>query len=255
MTIELHELSPAAAQGWMVLFELAVEDVDTWILVGGQMVYLLAAEHDAADRARRTEDMDVVVNVRDRQNGTEWLAGWLGERRFRLAGITPDGVGHRFIRRADPGPGRIMFDVLAPEGLGPHTNVFTKRPARTVQVPGSTQAIHRSDVVDVSVSSIGVGGPTHVGRVSRPTLLAATIAKAAATTISVRANPERDWQDAALLLALIGDPIAAAGECTNADRRRLRKLELLRDPSHVGWDGLSDLYERGATALEFLLAG
>lgn len=254
MTIEFHELSPAAAQGWMVLFELAVEDVDTWVLVGGQMVYLLAVEHDAADRARRTEDMDVVVDVRARRNGTEWLAGWLGERRFALEGIAPDGVGHRFIRRAEPGPGRIVFDVLAPEGLGPRANVFTNRPARTVQVPGSKQAIDRSEVVDVSVTSIG-GGPVHVGRVRRPSLLAATIAKAAATTIPVRTNPERDWQDAALLLALIGDPIAAAGDCTNADRRRLRKLKPLREPSHVGWDGLSDLYDRGSAALGFLIAG
>lgn len=152
MTIELQRLTPAAEQGWAVLFELAEEDDESWVLVGGQMVHLLAVEHGAAERARATEDIDVVVNVRQRRGGTEWLARWLTDRGFNLEGTSPDGVGHRDVRDADPGPGRVLFDVLAPEGLGQRTNVFTDRPARTVQVPGATQAINRSELVDVSVT-------------------------------------------------------------------------------------------------------
>ncbi len=128
----LRELTPAAEQGWATLFELAKTDTTSWLLIGGQMMYLLAAENGSV-LPRPTDDVDVVVDVRARPDGTEWLADWLGERGFDLEGISADGIGHRFVRMADPGPGRVIFDVLAPEGLGKRTGVFTKRPARTVQ--------------------------------------------------------------------------------------------------------------------------
>jgi hypothetical protein len=250
--IALTGLVPAAADGWRTLFRLSEIDTDSWVLVGGQAVYLLGVEH-AARHIRPTDDVDVVVDVRAKQRGTEWLSDWLVERGFELAGIGPDGVGHRFVRPADPGPGNVVFDVLAPEGLARRTAIHTRPPARTVQVPGSRQAFGRSAVVEVAVSSI-LREPATAGLVRRPTVLGMLVAKAASTTIGGRSNPERDWQDAALLLSLIGDPVAAAAECDRKDRQRLRRLTFLDDRAHPGWAYLDDQsYRRGTATLAILL--
>lgn len=249
--IALTGLTPAGAAGWRTLLELSRVDVDSWLLVGGQAVHLLGVEHGSG-LVRPTDDMDVVVDVRSRPGGTEWLAGWLVERGFELAGIDADQVGHRFVRPADPGPGTVTFDVLATEGLGSRTRVFTQRPARTVQVPGSVQALKRSAIVEVAVSSVRREQPT-TGRVRRPDLLGALVGKAVTTTIAVRDNRERDWQDAALLLSLIADPIATAAACDSKDRARLRRLEPLTDRGHPGWGLLDDeAHRRGNAALAFL---
>jgi len=71
----LGGLLPPAEQGWGLLFNLAEEDPEHCCLLGGQMMYLLAAE---AGRSlpRPTADMDVVVDLRARKRSTEWLAGW-----------------------------------------------------------------------------------------------------------------------------------------------------------------------------------
>jgi len=250
--IELTGLTPAAEQGWRVLFELAKESEEDWLLVGGQMILMLAVEH-GAQLPRPTDDMDVVVNVRSRPRGTEWLSRWLLDRDFAPDGATPDGIAHRFSRVADPGPGRVVFDVLAPEGLGPRTSALTVPPMRTVQAPGATQAFDRSELVEVAVTGL-MSGQRWAGRVRRPNLLGALVAKAAAATeIPVRLNPERDWQDAALLLSLVPDPVSMAAECERRDRKRLTRLAPLGDRAHVGWATLSDDdFRRGSATLDFL---
>lgn len=251
MTV-LTDLTAAAEQGWATLFELAETDTDSWLLVGGQMMHLLAAESGTV-LLRPTDDVDVVVDVRTRPGGTEWLANWLTDRGFELEGISADGIGHRLVRPADPGPGRVAFDVLAPEGLGRRTPVFTRRPARTVQTPGSRQAFDRSEVVQVTVHG-SRGGEERSGLVRRPNLLGALVLKAVATRIPVRKNPMRDWQDAALLLALVADPVTTAAECGRKDRQRLSVLAPLHDREHPGWALLGSQESRyGTTTLAFLL--
>lgn len=228
--IELSDLTPAAGEGWALLFELAEEDDRSWVLIGGQMMHLLAVELNAAF-IRPTDDVDVVVNVRTRQWGTEWLSGWLLARGFESAGISADNIGHRFTRAVLSAPGTVVFDVLAPEGLGKRARIYTLRPARTVQVPGSVQAFLRSDLVEVRARDM-LGSRSH-GRVRRPSPLGALIAKAAATRIVGRDNGERDWQDAALLLSAI-DPFAV-GELSKKDRQRLSFLEPLGNEAHSAW--------------------
>ena len=252
MTTLVH-LIPAAEEGWHVLLDLAELDSDSWLLVGGQMMFLLAAEH-AVSMPRPTADMDVVVDVRARPRGTEWLAAWLIEQRFVLDGTSPDGIGHRFVREAAHGLGSVQFDVLGPEGVGSRAKLLTLPPARTVQAPGSAQAFHRSSLVPVTV--IGTSGnQPRSGRVRRPDVLGALVAKAAATQIPARQNPQRDWQDAALLLSLLDDPIAAADTLTKKDRQRLRLLEPLFDRDHRGWAVFEDdsAHRRGTATLGFLL--
>jgi hypothetical protein len=250
--IELVDLTPAAEEGWWTLFDLAEINNTDWLLVGGQMMFLLAVENESS-LPRPTDDVDVVVNVRTMQGGTEWLSEWLIARGFQQDGISADEIGHRFIRDAQPGPGRVVFDVLAPEGLGPRTAVFTKRPARTVQAPGGIQAFERSEIVDVAVTGMRPRGRRE-GGVRRPNLLGALVMKAATTDLAGRTNPTRDWQDAALLLSVLPDPIAAAAECGRKDRQRLGKLARLNDRGHQGWATLSDEdFRRGIVALSFLL--
>jgi hypothetical protein len=105
---------------------------------------------------------------------------------------------------------------------------------------------------------VTVSGTTRRGErsgvVRRPDLLGALIAKAAATTIPIRENRERDWQDAALLLATIPDPISTAEACGNKDRQRLQRLTPLENRDHPGWANLDDeAFRRGSATLAFLL--
>jgi hypothetical protein len=74
--IELEGLAPAAEEGWATLFDLNEADSSSsCLLVGGQMMHLLSVEH-AAPVVRPTDDVDVVVDVRTRPQGTRWLADW-----------------------------------------------------------------------------------------------------------------------------------------------------------------------------------
>src|SRR5262249_48007000 len=110
-------MPPAQKQGWLVLLNLARVFPTAWCLVGGQMVWLLAAEH-GADPPRATVDIDLVVDIRAEPTGLRDLCRWLEANDFDLEGISPEGIGHRYVREADPGPGRIMFDVLAMDHAG-----------------------------------------------------------------------------------------------------------------------------------------
>lgn len=251
MTIDLGPLPPAAFDAWSAVFQLTEDFGEDWVVVGGQMVQLHAVELGAT-QLRPTVDVDVIVDVRARRAATEHLAVWLAGHDFELAGMSPEGIGHRYTREATSGPGTVVFDILAPEGLGERARILTTPPARTIEVPGGTQALARAEVVEVSVADMAGGGRLE-GRVRRPGLLGAVVAKAAATTIPVRVNAERDWQDAALLLAYAPDPFEIAGHLTRKDRQRLRRLGPLRDRRHAGWALLdSDAHRRGVATLDIL---
>lgn len=93
-----------------------------------------------------------------------------------------------------------------------------------------------------------------VGSVRCPDLLGALIVKDAATTIPARENPARDWQDAAVLLSILEDPIGTAERLRKRDRQHLGHLRPLLDPSHVGWEDLSGEDRlQGTAALSFLI--
>lgn len=118
-----------------------------------------------------------------------------------------------------------MIDVLAPEGLGERADLTTSPPGRTIEVPGGTQALNRTEHVRVM----------HEGRsgtIPRPTLLAAIVGKSAATALP---NAERHYRDLALLCALVEDPFAMAEQMTSKDRHRLRLADALLEPSCPAW--------------------
>ena len=74
-----------------------------------------------------------------------------------------------------------------------------------------------------------------VGSVRCPDLLGPLIVKAAATTITGRENPGRDWQDVAVLLSILHDPIGSAEQLRKRDRQHLGRLRpLLAHPTSAG---------------------
>ena len=245
MTVVLEGMSPAQEQGWLVLLDLFANRRTDWTLIGGQMMFLLAVENGVT-MPRTTTDMDVVINVVESPGAIRAFASQLLQQGFEFGDVSPAGTGGRFTKPADPGPGSIMFDLLAPEGLGERTDITTVRPARTVQVPGSRQALDRSQPVAVRVRE-------SEGVVRRPSLLGALVVKAAATAIAVRSNPERDWEDAALLLSLVPDPIATRAECGRKDLRRIAKLGAMLSDDHRAWGPLGDAERRlGRATLRLL---
>src|SRR5664280_1726135 len=140
------------------------------------MMFLLALENGVT-MPRTTTDMDVVINVVESPGAIRALASQLLQQGFKFGDVSPAGTGGRFRTPAEPRPGRIMVDVLAPEGLGERTDITTVPPARTVQVSGSRQALDRSQLVNVRVRE-------SEGVVRRPSLVGALVAKAAAMTIA-----------------------------------------------------------------------
>ena len=96
---------------------------------------------------RVTTDADLIMDISaDRQSLTrisDFLAG-LGYEEY---GRSPANIGYRWIRD------RAVIDLLLPEGLSEKAaNATTVTGARTVQVPGGTQALGRAQVVAVQLA-------------------------------------------------------------------------------------------------------
>lgn len=123
MSTRLRGLPPAQYEAWCLLLRLGQTRIP-WTLVGGQLMLLLATEHGAT-LPRVTLDADVLVDVRAEPRATELVSKWLRENGLQLDGPSPDGVGHRFTRPAAVPPGKVNFDVLAPDGLGPRTKILS----------------------------------------------------------------------------------------------------------------------------------
>jgi hypothetical protein len=90
-------MTPDQEQGWLTLLNLAQTFPAGWCLVGGQMVWLLAAEHGATP-VRATNDVDVVADIRADPTGIQAICTWLEGNNFSLDGISPEGVGHRYVK-------------------------------------------------------------------------------------------------------------------------------------------------------------
>jgi hypothetical protein len=142
----------------------------------------------------------------------------------------------------------VTVDVLGPEGLRGDTRLLrTTPPGRTVQVPGGTQALARTELVDVTHQG-------HTAALPRPSLLAALILKSAA--VDVDPDPARHLRDLALLCALIEDPFAMREVLTAKDRKRLRFARTLHLGTHPAWALVPvDIRSRGRDAFMVLADG
>lgn len=208
--IVLPPMAEAQEQAWHALLDLHEAHPEKWTLIGGQMVHLHCAERGYAPR-RQTSDADAVVNAREPQVLGRLTAA-LTEMGFEPGRPSADGIQHRWTRAA------AVIDVLIPEGL---SEKAVKRVSAsgfpTVAAPGGTQALNRSEVVEVQV-----GG--RVGHVRRPVLLSAMIMKAAARLETYGAGLERHCDDFAVLAAMLASGDTAAFNLTKKDKTRLRRM-------------------------------
>ena len=229
---------------WLALLELAeVFSIQKngeaqWAVFGGQMVVLHAAEHGVSvPTDRETTDGGVIANVRVTQHALRELSRQLERLGFEhLAG--PQGQGHRFVR------GAASIDVLAPDNLGKRARLTTINGLATVEAPGGTQALNRSEAIDVTVGEM-------TGTIMRPSLLGAILAKIAAASLP---GSDRHLRDAALLLTLVDDPLQLAEQLTSSERRRLRAHGNLGDFGSVQWLNIPSP-ERGVATYQLLVAG
>ena len=223
---------------WETLIELADLRPGEWTLIGGQMVFVHAIEQ-RVEPLRMSSDLDVLVNARIVTGGVREFVLAIERRGFELAGWSPAGLAHRYYR------GPVNLDVLVPEGLGPRTNVTTTPPGRTLQVPGGTQALARTELVPIAAGY-------SEGLVPRPSLLGAIIIKAVA--IDADDLPRSQQSDLALLLSLLEQPTAIQGLLTPKDRKRLRRCSEMLDREHWAWAALPHhLSDRGHSALRLLI--
>jgi hypothetical protein len=220
--IELPPLGSPVDQLWHAIFDLSELLTVPWTLVGGQMVLLHALEHGQV-QPEPSQDGDVVADVRADDGALVQAVRQLYALGFALDAISTDGLAHRYARPAQPRP--VLIDLLAPDGLGTRVDLTTSPPGRTVQVPGGTQALSRTERVPI----------VHEGRqslVPRPTLLGAIIIKAAATNLP---DPARHYRDLALLCSLVEDPFSLTEQLTSKDRQRLRQADALADDTNPAW--------------------
>lgn len=191
---------------WQELVFLAQHSSAPWTLIGAHMVALLGwADYRAAPRASR--DADILVNARMVSDGTVRISRDLQERGFIFDGVSPEGIGHRFARED------VRIDVLGPDGVGRRAKLFTVPGARTVAVPGGTQALKRSRMINVRV------GTTH-GAIPTPNILGALLVKVRA--IDIDDQPDSQRRDVAFLLSLIIDPDPLEMDISATERRWLR---------------------------------
>ena len=215
---------------WQTLIDLDQRQPHGWTLIGAQMVALHAYERDRTP-PRRSLDADVLVNVRTVEAGTRHLAQLLLGAGFTLEGVDPEQVGHRF-RRDD-----VSIDVLGPDGLRAETKhraLATVPPARTVAVPGGTQALQRTERVPVTIDDLH-------GTIPRPNLLGAILVKARA--VAVDDVPANQRQDLAFLCSLVDDPRSLAAQLAGSERRWLRQRTELLDPTADAWQTLGPTAE------------
>lgn len=201
----------------MDLIALAEAQSGSWTLIGAQMVALYA--WDAGIESRPSEDADVLANVRVTASATRDVAGFLRERGYEPEESLTNVV-HLFTR------GNAEIDVLAPDGLGPKSDITTIPGRHTIEVPGGSQALGRTDLVSVRTREIA-------GELPRPNLLGAILVKVRAIEVDDVPNAQR--ADLALLLELVDDPDVLRSELRNSERGWLRRHEYLADPDHPQW--------------------
>ncbi len=116
-----------------------------------------------------------------------------------------------------------------------------------MSVPGGSQALARTERVEVRV------GDTDTGLLPRPNLLGALLIKCRA--VDVDDAPDNQRRDVALLLSLVDDPRAIAGQLHSGERAPLlRRAEEMLDPHHPAWIGMPTA-EDARRALRILAHG
>lgn len=185
-----------------------------WTLIGGLMVQLHAFERSRSSRL--TADVDFLGDSRSRPSMTVRIAEVLKQRggEMTMPPRTDENLGYRFEVEGS------IVEILGSEGV--HRDPKTLGKHRTIQVPGGTQALARTEVVRVSLAG---GRPVDV---RRPSLLGAILIKARAVATK-REKFESDRQDLIRLLGFVEDPRASAAEIKGNEKKWLRQVRALLD--------------------------
>jgi hypothetical protein len=99
-----------------------------WVLIGGQMVVILEAEH-GRPVGRATIDVDALLDVRVVSTAARDAATLL-----RVVGFEPEQIGERLAYRFRRGSG--IVDILVPDHLGDRADLRTVPPGITLEVLG-----------------------------------------------------------------------------------------------------------------------
>jgi hypothetical protein len=205
--VKILPTDPESASLWSSFGRLASRVLpEGWTLVGGLMVQLHAYEARVVD-LRVTTDIDILADARKRAIGR--VARALEADNFQLDPPSPiDGTSHRWRR------GELIVDLLAPDGLRRDPAMVGN--TRAVQIPGGTQALARTETIDVEIDGMRLC-------VRRPTLLGAVLIKSRA--ILVHIDPDAQRADLILLLSLVDDPRHMAAQLKGRERTWLRNCE------------------------------
>ena len=210
---------------WETLLALAGGLRVDWSSIGGLMVYLHALEHQTLPPTV-TQDADILANVRATPTALQQVIEALTAMNFNLEGFSPDGIAHRYVRDGRSLDSRVVVDLLAPEGVGRRANLITTKPGRTIMVPGGTQALERTERIEVRFGRV-------VGALPRPNLLGAIVGKAAACALPE--DVTRHLRDLAFLCSLVKDPFTLRGEMNRKDRHRLGQACALDEYDNAAW--------------------
>ena len=207
--IVLPAMDRAQQAAWHALLDLHDAQPEGWTLIGGQLVHLHCAER-GYDAPRATNDADALVNARVPEVLGAFTAALL-QLDFQPE-PSADGVQHRWVH------GDAVIDVLIPEGTGERTRKRSSASGfPTIAAPGGTQALERSEIVEVTVAG-------RAGHIRRPLLLSAMILKAAARLETTGAGRDRHCHDFAALAATLAASDTSAFTLTKKDRQRLRAM-------------------------------
>lgn len=210
--IRIDVLDPATMALWRTVADVAKrldDDRMRWCLVGGLMVALYAIE--SGQSARPTVDIDILGDARQRPSATEWVVQRLRDEFGATPHETSGLEGERGFRFEVAGQ---IVDVLAPGR--PWPPAMTGRQSQTIQIPGGSQALARTESVIIVIDGQRVS-------LRRPTLPGAILLKA--RSLAVHSRPEDQRQDLILLLGLMADPRSAAATLHSSERRWLRDVE------------------------------
>jgi hypothetical protein len=235
--IRVVALDAQDQQVWESLLELRARYPDGWTLIGARMVTLYALEHGRTP-PRFSLDADALVNVRLIPHGTQRFSKLLLELGYELIDVSGFGHGHRFRR------GGVDIDVLAPDGLHSVDRRVTVPPLHTVEVPGGSQALQRTEVVEVDL-----GGRR--GALPRPNLLGAILVKTRAIAVDDAKDSQRI--DVAFLLTLVEDLQGTASTITSPEKRWLRAHPEMNDPDRAWWRAQESQREWGLFVLRTLM--
>lgn len=196
--VEIPDLGESSVKMWQELMLLAEHSSAPWTLIGAHMVALLGWANNRVS-PRASHDADILVNARMASDGTARISRDLQKRGFIL-----DGVGRK-------------------------ARLFTVAGARTVAVPGGTQALKRS-------LRINVRAGTTSGAIPTPNLLGALLVKLRA--IDIDDQPDAQRRDVAFLLSLVADPDPLEIDISASERRWLRGHPEFMDPGANCYQGI-----------------